>query len=116
MYINALYGTAGKKHILYWIVHNLKASSLSSVIMQNLSTVLFKIFINDLDDGVKCITVTGNKLEDMADSPGGCIAIQRILEGLEMWTDKNLINFYKKCKVLYFGRNNSRHQYMLEAT
>lgn len=85
--------------------------------MQNLSTVLFKIFNNDLDDGVECIAVMGDKLEDMADSPDGCIAIQRILGGLEMWTDKNLIKFYKKkCKVLYFGRNNSRHQYMLEAT
>lgn len=40
MCIHALYGTAGKKHILYWIVDNFQASSLSSVLMQNLSSLV----------------------------------------------------------------------------
>lgn len=55
---------------------------------------MFKILINDLDDGVEYIPITGDKLEEVADSPDGCIAIQRILEGLKRWTDKSIIKSY----------------------
>lgn len=50
-------------------------------------------------------------------TPEGCAAIQRDMNRLEKWTNRNLIKLDKeKCKVLHLERNNLRHQYMLEAT
>ncbi|KAK4825525.1 hypothetical protein QYF61_000038 [Mycteria americana] len=57
------------------------------------------------------------KLGGMADMPEGHAAIQRDLDRLEKWADRNLMTFKKgKCKVLHLGRNNPMHQYMLGAT
>ena len=54
----------------------------------------------------------------MADSLEGCAAIQRDLDHLERWADKNLIKFKKKKEfsVLYMGRNSPRNHYLLRAT
>lgn len=50
-------------------------------------------------------------------TPEGCAAIQRDMNRLEKWTNRNLIKLDKeKCKVLHLERNNLRHQYILEAT
>lgn len=50
----------------------------------------------------------------MADTPEGCVAIQRDLGRLEKWADGNITKFNKrKCKVLHLGRSSPRHQYML---
>ena len=50
----------------------------------------------------------------MADTPVGYAVIQRDVNRLEKWADRNLMKFYKgKWKVLHLGRNNSVHQYML---
>ncbi|KAK4830024.1 hypothetical protein QYF61_008287 [Mycteria americana] len=84
-----------------------------------LSPILFSISINDLDDGVECTLSTfadDTKLREVADTPEGCPAIQRDLDRLEKWADKNLMKYnMEKCKVLHMGKNDPRHQYMLGA-
>ncbi|KAK4830060.1 hypothetical protein QYF61_008398 [Mycteria americana] len=85
-----------------------------------LRPVPFNFFINDLDDGSECILrkfADDKKLRGVADTAEGHAAIQRDLDRLEKWSNRNLMNFNKeKFKVLHQGRNNSRHQYMLGAT
>ncbi|PKU29215.1 rna-directed dna polymerase from mobile element jockey-like [Limosa lapponica baueri] len=80
---------------------------------------MFNIFIDDLDGGAEC---TLSKFDDdtelggVADKSEGCAAIQKDLDRLEKWADRNLMKFNKgKCQVLHLGRNNPIHQHMLQA-
>jgi len=48
--------------------------------------------------------------------PEGHSAIERDFDWLEKQADRNLKKVNKgKCKVVYLGRNNYRHQYLLGA-
>ncbi|KAK4808476.1 hypothetical protein QYF61_005793 [Mycteria americana] len=57
------------------------------------------------------------KLGGAADTPECCAAIQRDLNRMEKWANKNLLKFNNgKCKILHMGRNKPMHKYMLVAT
>ncbi|GAB0186588.1 mitochondrial enolase superfamily member 1 [Grus japonensis] len=83
-----------------------------------LGLILFNIFINDQDDAAECIPskfADDTKLGGMADTPEGHAAIQRDLNKLKKWADRNLMKFKEKSKVLYLERNDLMHQYTLGA-
>lgn len=58
----------------------------------------------------------GTEEGEVADKTEAFFAIQRDLERLEKWAEKNLMKFKGKCRVLHPGRNNQRHQHILGAT
>ncbi|KAK4830009.1 LOW QUALITY PROTEIN: hypothetical protein QYF61_008272 [Mycteria americana] len=55
------------------------------------------------------------KLGGVVDTPEGCAAVQRDLDRLEKWAERNLMKFNKKYSILHLGRKNSMHQHMLGA-
>nr|XP_009675200.1 PREDICTED: insulin-like growth factor-binding protein-like 1 [Struthio camelus australis] len=59
---------------------------------------LLNVFLDGLEEGTECTLsrfADATELGGVADTPGGCAAIRRDLDGLESWAEGNVLKFNK---------------------
>ena len=80
-----------------------------------LGPLLFLIYINDLDKGLKCKVskfADDAKVVTSVRNNDGCIKLQGDLDRLLGWAERWQMNFNcKKCKVLHVGYSNEGFNY-----
>jgi hypothetical protein len=83
-----------------------------------LGPILFTIFINDLDDGIKNIIkkfADDTKIMGMAGSIEQVYGIREDLSRLDEWSQRWQMKFnVDKCKVMYLGHGNSKAKYEIQ--
>lgn len=75
--------------------------------------VFFNLLVNDLNEGTECAfsNFETTKLRGVADTPEGYAAIQRYLDRLENWAERNFMKYTKaSTECCTYGR---MHQYRL---
>ena len=82
-----------------------------------LGPLLFILFVNDIPDTVNAKVKMYADDTKVYERQTEADSLQRDLERLEEWSRKWLMKFNElKCKVMYFGKNNPKHTYLLGNT
>lgn len=83
-----------------------------------LGPILFTIYINDIDTGLKSSIVKfadDTKLMAKVENTTDWMNLQNDLKLLELWNEQWDMKFNEnKCKVMHIGKNNSNYNYMLK--